>query len=88
MVRPVVLITYSKELRRNLKGIIGSGKNLFILFMFYFIVMGLWAYIGNNLIGDLGPDVKLDTLLMDYSSFFKLFNMLFMLSILDLYPDM
>lgn len=33
-VRPFILITYSKELRRSVKGILYSGKSLVILLLF------------------------------------------------------
>jgi hypothetical protein len=50
--------------------------------------MGVWAFIGTNIIGDITGEITLDTSLIDYSDFFKLFNLLFMLSTLDFYPDM
>ncbi len=82
-----MLISYSKELRRNIKGIGGSLKNLLMLFFFYFIVMAIWTYIGNNLMSEINQEIELDDLLLDYGDFFKLFNLLNMLSILDYYPD-
>ncbi len=87
VVRPLILISYSKELRRNIKGIIGSLKNLFIIICFTFIVMGVWAFIGVNILGDISNELILDDLVMDYSDFFKFFNMLNLLSRLDFYPD-
>lgn len=88
VIRPLVLITFSKDLRRSIKGIIGSWKNIIILILFYFIVMAIWTFIGINLIGNIDDDIMFDKNLMDYNDFFKLFNLLYMLSILDFYPDM
>ena len=31
IIRPFMLVSYSKELRRNCKGILGSGRNIIIL---------------------------------------------------------
>lgn len=49
--------------------------------------MAVWAYIGTSIIGDISETVELDRNIIDYSDFFKLFNLLYMLSILDFYPD-
>lgn len=48
--RPLMMIPYSKDLRRNLLGIIKTSKDLIILFILYFVVMSLFAFIGINLL--------------------------------------
>lgn len=48
--RPLMMIPYSKDLRRNLLGIIKTSKDLIILFILYFVVMSMFAFIGINLL--------------------------------------
>ena len=82
------MFCYSKDLRRNIKGILDSISILLVLFIVYFIVIAVWAFVGINLIGDISDQVPLDTLTVDYSDFGKLSFMLYILSTLDFYPDM
>ena len=66
--RPLMMIPYSKDLRRNLLGIIKTSKDLIILFILYFVVMSMFAFIGINL---LPTDIEiLDKNVQDYSNFF------------------
>lgn len=52
--RPLMMVPYSKDLRRNLLGIIKTSKDLIILFILYFAVMAMFAFIGVNLLpGDI-----------------------------------
>lgn len=87
IVRPLVLISYSKDLRRTIKGIFGSSFNIIILLVFQFIVMALWAFIGMNTVGMIEGEISKDDNIIDYADFFKLYNLLNMLSIMDYYPD-
>jgi two pore calcium channel protein 1/two pore calcium channel protein 3 len=81
-----MMICYSKDLRRTLLGILKTSKDLIILFILYFVVISMFAFIGINL---LPSDINMiDKNVMDYSDFFKLFFMLFTLGTLDFYPDM
>jgi len=80
------MIPYSKDLRRNLLGIIKTSKDLIILFLLYFLIMSMFAFIGINLLPSDIPTV--DKNVQDYTDFFKLLFMLFVLSTLDFYPDM
>ncbi len=50
--------------------------------------MAIWTFIGVNLIGNIDEEISYDKNIMDYSDFFELFDMLYMLSILNFYPDM
>lgn len=50
--------------------------------------MALFSFIGVNVIGDISDQFPMDTYIIDYSDFFKLLNLLYMLSIADFYPDM
>ncbi|CAD8206226.1 unnamed protein product [Paramecium pentaurelia] len=84
MIRPILMIFYSKDLRRNLKGIANASRDLLLLFLLYAIIISTFSFIGINLIGQL-QIVDEDT--QDYGDFFKLFNMLFMTATLDFYPD-
>ncbi|CAD8206175.1 unnamed protein product [Paramecium octaurelia] len=84
LIRPFLMIFYSKDLRRNLKGIAKASRDLLLLFLLYAIVISTFSFIGINLIGQL-QTVDLDT--QDYGDFFQLFNMLFMTATLDFYPD-
>ncbi|CAK69287.1 unnamed protein product (macronuclear) [Paramecium tetraurelia] len=84
LIRPALMIFFSKDLRRNLKGIAKASKDLLLLFLLYVIIISTFAFIGINLIGQLDT-VDLET--QDYGDFFKLFNMLFMAATLDFYPD-
>ena len=78
------MIFHSKDLRRNLGGIVKAGKDLVLLILLYCIVISVFSFIGINLIGTI-PDIDLDN--QDYGDFFKLFNMLLMVATLDYYPD-
>ncbi len=69
-------------------GLIGSLKNLLLLFLLYIAIIALWAFIGINLIGDLNSIVPYDNLSSDYSNFMNLSYMLYLLSFMDYYPDM
>ncbi|CAD8055958.1 unnamed protein product [Paramecium primaurelia] len=82
--RTLLMPMYSKDLRRNLKGIFKAGKDLFLLIILYLIIISIFSFIGINLIGKL-DNVDLRT--QDYGDFFKLFSMLFMVATLDFYPD-
>ncbi|CAD8124310.1 unnamed protein product [Paramecium sonneborni] len=84
IIRPILMVFYSKDLRRNLKGIIKASQDLILLFLLYLIIISTFSFIGINLIGSL-QNVDIDT--QDYGDFFKLFNMLFMAATLDFYPD-
>lgn len=44
---------FSKDLRRNLKGIMKASRDLCILVILYIIIISLFAFIGINLIGKL-----------------------------------
>jgi hypothetical protein len=50
--------------------------------------MALWGFIGVNTVGMVDSEISKDTNIINYSDFFKLYNLLYMLSILDYYPDM
>jgi hypothetical protein len=50
--------------------------------------MALWAFIGINTVGMIEGEINKDDNIIVYSDFFKLYNLLYMLSILDYYPDM
>jgi hypothetical protein len=50
--------------------------------------MAVWSFIGINIIGNIDEDISFDRNIMNYNDFFELFEMLYMLSILDFYPDM
>jgi len=52
-IRSFFLISYSKELRRNLVGILKSVKDLLLLFLLYVVIIFVWTFIGINLLGDL-----------------------------------
>ncbi|CAD8063596.1 unnamed protein product [Paramecium primaurelia] len=82
--RTMLMPMYSKDLRRNLKGIMKAGKDLLLLIMLYIIIISLFSFIGINFIGKI-DDVDLKT--QDYGDFFKFFSMLFMVATLDFYPD-
>lgn len=82
--RAFILVSYSKDLRRNLLGILRSLKQLLILFLFYFTIIGIWAYVGSNLFT---TQPAIDESMTDYTDFFKLFNMLFIVSTMDFIPD-
>ncbi|CAD8091578.1 unnamed protein product [Paramecium sonneborni] len=82
--RTMLMPMYSKDLRRNLKGIMKASKDLLLLIMLYLIVISLFSFIGINFIGRL-ENVDLRT--QDYGDFFKFFSMLYMLATLDFYPD-
>ncbi len=88
LLRSFFLISFSKNLRRNIKGVIGSLKNLLLLFLLYFLIILLWAFIGINLIGDLKDIVPYDTLSNNYGNLLNLSYMLYLLSFMDYYPDM
>lgn len=47
------MIFYSKDLRRNIKGIIRASRDLLLLIMLYIIIISIFAFIGINLIGTL-----------------------------------
>ena len=49
--------------------------------------MALWTFIGINTVGMIEGEVAKDNNIIDYSDFFKLYNLLYMLSIMDYYPD-
>lgn len=62
ILRALMMALHSKDLRRNLLGLISisyflgiikSIKNLVILFIFYFFIIGAWAFIGSNLFSDM-----------------------------------
>jgi two pore calcium channel protein 1/two pore calcium channel protein 3 len=44
---------YSKDLRRNLKGIMKASRDLFLLILLYMIIISIFSFIGINLIGRL-----------------------------------
>lgn len=58
--RTMLMPMYSKDLRRNLKGIMKAGKDLLLLIMLYLIIISLFSFIGINFIGRL-DDVDLRT---------------------------
>jgi succinate dehydrogenase hydrophobic anchor subunit len=60
IIRALLIISFSKDLRRNIKGIMNSIQILIILFLVYFIVFAVWSFIGINLIGDIKSTVTLD----------------------------
>lgn len=82
--RTILMPMYSKDLRRNLKGIMKAGRDLFLLILLYLIIISIFSFVGINLIGRL-DNVDLRT--QDYGDFFKFFSMLFMVATLDFYPD-
>ncbi|CAD8079364.1 unnamed protein product [Paramecium sonneborni] len=82
--RTMLMPMYSKDLRRNLKGIMKAGKDLLLLIMLYLIIISLFSFIGINFIGRLE---NVDQRTQDYGDFFKFFSMLFMVATLDFYPD-
>lgn len=47
------MIFYSKDLRRNLKGIAKASKDLVLLFLLYAIIISTFSFIGINLIGEI-----------------------------------
>lgn len=56
----VMAFFYSKEMRRTLKGILKSVKQMFDLFIFYFFLILVWAGIGFLIINDLDGEYKYD----------------------------
>ena len=44
---------FSKDLRRNLKGIMKASRDLFILILLYLIIISIFSFVGINLIGRL-----------------------------------
>ncbi|CAD8066114.1 unnamed protein product [Paramecium primaurelia] len=82
--RTFIMPMYSKDLRRNLKGIMKASRDLFLLILLYLIIISIFSFVGINLIGRL-ENVDLRT--QDYGDFFKFFSMLFMVATLDFYPD-
>lgn len=84
ILRPAFMIFYSKDLRRNLKGIAKASRDLVLLLLLYIIIISTFSFVGINLIGQI-PVTDQDT--QDYGDFLKLFNMLFMAATLDFYPD-
>lgn len=51
---------YSKEMRRTLKGILKSIKQMFDLLIFYFSLILVWALIGVLIINNLDGEYKYD----------------------------
>ncbi len=49
--------------------------------------MSLWSFIGLNTVGMIEGEISKDDNIIDYSDFLKLLNLLYMLSIMDYYPD-
>ncbi|CAD8077769.1 unnamed protein product [Paramecium sonneborni] len=84
ILRTLLMPMYSKDLRRNLKGIMKASRDLFILILLYLIIISIFSFVGINLIGRL-ENVDMKT--QDYGDFFKFFSMLFMVATLDFYPD-
>ncbi|EGR34843.1 hypothetical protein IMG5_000710 [Ichthyophthirius multifiliis] len=85
IIRPLQIIVYSKPLRRNFQGIIKSAKNLLIIFIFYFIFIAFWAYVGYNTIGEI--DQYVDKYSIDYQNIWKTVNILYVVSTFDQLPD-
>ena len=56
------MFCYSKNLRRNVKGILDSIRVLVVLFIVYFVVISVYAFVGINLIGDISSQVPQDRL--------------------------
>jgi hypothetical protein len=52
----VVIITHSKSVRRNIKSLINSTRNLFELLLFVLAIVLFFAIIGYRIIGDLDHD--------------------------------
>jgi two pore calcium channel protein 1/two pore calcium channel protein 3 len=47
----MLMIFFSKDLRRNLKGVMKAAKDLLLLVLLYIIVISTFSFIGINLIG-------------------------------------
>ena len=56
----VILALYQKQLRRTVKAIIQSLKQMLDLFLFFMFVMLLYAFIGVIIIGDLNGEQEFD----------------------------
>lgn len=53
ILRTLLMPMYSKDLRRNLKGIMKASRDLFILILLYLIIISIFSFVGINLIGRL-----------------------------------
>ena len=62
ILRACFIILYAKDMRRNLKGILKSGRSLLIIFILYLIIIFIWSYIGTQVIGDISNDVAIDSI--------------------------
>lgn len=60
ILRPTLMIFFSKDLRRNLKGVIMAAKDLLLLVLLYIIIISTFSFIGINLIGQI-TTVDLET---------------------------
>lgn len=47
------MIFYSKDLRRNLKGMAKASRDLVLLLLLYIIIISTFSFIGINLIGEI-----------------------------------
>jgi hypothetical protein len=83
--RVIVMITYSKDLRRTLMGILHSSKNLMLLFLLYALIISAFAYVGSSILPET-PNT--DSNVLDYTTFTTLFTDLFIMSTIDMFPDM
>lgn len=53
ILRTLLMPMYSKDLRRNLKGIMKASRDLFLLILLYLIIISIFSFVGINLIGRL-----------------------------------
>ena len=58
--RLVTLALYQKQMRRTLKGLIQSLQQMLDIFLFFFIIILIYSFIGARVIGDLGGDETVD----------------------------
>lgn len=62
----VILVLYQKQLRRTVKGILQSMKQMFDLLLFFLILIVIYAFIGVLLIGDLDGHEPYDKVMDRY----------------------
>lgn len=84
----IVLIFFrANELRRSLKSLIYSLKQIVQLFVFFILMTFFWAGLGLKFIGDLDGEAEYDIYSSNFNNFFKAFNILYALISFDGYPD-
>jgi len=60
VLRPLCILFYSYDLRRNFKSIIYSFKEIIQLFLFFFCMTFIWAFFATRFVGNLDDEIEYD----------------------------